>query len=241
MKKIVFTLSFLLLSSFSLLAQKYTWPETAEIIVGILEESIEDTETGLEAVGGGEVDVYAVEGENAIEHVIIVNKASLINSLTDTELKKRRDGSAEELIQALISDYGEGSLNAVINSIAANDGELRLIFAYEGGATPLFKEISITSDDMKRIYKDMAVKVNASPAGHSYVANANGMKITLDFSDSSVKAIYNDGRRESLLTYSWYKEGKYVIMSDDGAPLEISANAQTLTDTSNGVVFKMKK
>ena len=151
MKKIVFTLSLLLLSSFSLLAQKYTWPETAEIIIGILEDTIEDTEIGLEAVGGGEADVYAVEGENAIEYLLIVNKASLINSLTNTELRKRRDGTTEALMQEILSIYGEDTLKAVMNSISANNGEIRLVYAYEGGSKPLVKEISITAEDMKRI------------------------------------------------------------------------------------------
>ena len=158
MRKLVFIFSFLLLSSFSLLAQKYTWPETAEIIVDILGDTIEDTEAGLEVIGGGEVDVYAVEDENAIEYVIIVNKASLINSLTNTELKNRRDGTVEALIVEILTYYDEDTLKAVIDSISNNNGEIRLIFAYDGGKTPLIKEIAITSDDMKRIYKNMAVK-----------------------------------------------------------------------------------
>ncbi|MCH5238085.1 MAG: hypothetical protein J1E95_09860 [Muribaculaceae bacterium] len=157
MKKIVFTFSFLLLSSFSLLAQKYTWPETAAIILDILEDTLEDTELGLETVGGGEADVYAVEDENAIEYIVIVNRSSLLNSLTNTELKKRRDGTTEALIGEILYNYGEGTLKAIMNSLAANNAEIRLIYAYEGGKTPLFKEIAITSEDMKRIYKNMAV------------------------------------------------------------------------------------
>ena len=158
MKKIIFTLLLLLLSPFSLLAQKFTWTDTAAIILDILEDTLEDTEIGMETLGGGEADVYAVEDEYAIEYIAIFNRATFINSLTNTELKKIRDGITEILINEILYNYGEATLNAIMNSIAANNGEIRLIYAYEGGRTSLFKEITITSNDMKRIYKNMGNK-----------------------------------------------------------------------------------
>lgn len=242
MQKILFSLSLLLLTSLSVFSQRLKWEQTAEILFDILDETIEDVELGLQSVGGGSVDLYGVEGENALEYVVAVNKPSLINSLTQAELKKRRDGVTEELIQNLISNYGEEQINTIISSMAAASGEINIIFTYEGGSSPLFKEIAITADDMTRIYQSMGSKLEASPAGHTYVATVNGMKITLNFKDERVNALYNDGRRESSFTYSWYKEGKYVIMSDeDSDPFEISSNGQTLTDITTGVVFKRIK
>ena len=242
MKKYILTLCFVLLTSIACLSQTANWVPAAKVILDILEDTLEDMELGLSAMGGGRAAVYAVEGENTIEYLTLFNKSTPVTSITETELKKRRGGAAEELIQQILTNYVDGTVEKVIDIMAATDGQIRLIFAYEGGKTPVTKHISITSEDMKRVYKSMAAKLNATPQGHTYVGNANGMRITLKFKDGYVEAIYSDGRRESSYTYTWYKDGKYVIMEDeDEVPFEISSNAQTLTDIASGVVFRLKK
>lgn len=247
MRRFLFSIALSLFSIITVWSSPLSWDKASDYLFTVVEESVPEMNNALRSSGlGSGVDFGYVSKTKTLQYVVHLNDPDMIRALTDKDMESRRDGMIEEIIMG-IYEYEEGDelMKETIEAMIREDGKFNLIYTAQDGEEKVKKNIYLTPADFKRIEKILfedLFQSYPSPYGHTYVAKANGMTIKYVFkSPSSVDGYFSDGYYESVINYTWYQDGKYIVISDEGSPLEISTDGKTLKDTYENVTFRMKK
>lgn len=227
-------------------AQALSWSDAEDILYDVLDDLADEIGSELKESGmSSGVDFAYIDSKKVFDFVILANNAQFVKSMSDADLQELKDLLIYELVDVDNDAEEEEGLRQVIASMEKAGAQIRLGVSANSGGQPVSKAVFITAADLRKgmnEIKEEAKNSNWSPAGHTYSGKANGMTITYVFSATGrVDAWYNDGYNESKFEYTWDQDGPYIFLSDDGAPLEIREGGKTLTDTDQGVVFRLKK